>query len=314
MLFAAQCCDVVISRREARGKGKSNRTEKNRRQRRREKKKRIEERAINTAHVIGCFTLRSKNYIKSILLVRRKIFSFLYNYYPYLLKCFFTPVQPTMFPAHSYARLRKTRSRRRRSQTKQHHLIQSKKSDHRTTIDSSSVDRFHQIVSDLKRPGSRFSSYTIKQLEPICQQIAIQQMSSTTSVSLPCPFICIFCQNLIYEPITLYCGHTFCNRCIKDEQLSSNINCPRCPPDIQGQIQSSIVHAREKSYRTNRFLQQLLEHSEILKPKCEMILLCHKGQIEYSKGNYQQAIDIYTQIIDQCKKKNSSVFLLFHFI
>jgi len=113
----------------------------------------------------------------------------------------------------------------------------------------------------------------------------------------------MFCQNLIYEPITLYCGHTFCVQCINDEQLSSTINCPRCPDDIQGQIQSSIVHAREKLYKKNRLLKELFEHSETFKTKCEMILLCHKGQTEYANGNYQEAIDIYSQIIDQCKKK-----------
>jgi tetratricopeptide (TPR) repeat protein len=221
-----------------------------------------------------------------------------------------------MFPVHNYSRLRKTRSRRQRSQSKQHHTTQSTKTDHRTTTNSSLVNRFHEILKDLKRSGSRFSSYTITELEPICQQIAIQQMSSTTSITEYCPFICIFCQNLIYEPITLHCGHTFCVQCIKDEQLSSTINCPRCPDDIQGQIQSSILHAREKLYKKNRLLKELFEHSETLKTKCEMILQCHKGQTEYANGNYQEAIDIYSKIIDQCKKKKFYFisFFLINFI
>jgi hypothetical protein len=191
---------------------------------------------------------------------------------------------------------------------KQHHSTQSVKIDQRTTTNSSLINRFHEILKDLKRPGSRFSSYTITELEPICQQIAIQQMSSTRSITDYCPFICIFCQNLIYKPITLYCGHTFCEQCIKDEQLSSTKHCPRCPDDVQGQMQSSVVYAREKSYKKNRFLNDLFEHSEILKIKCEMILLCNKGQIEHSNGNYQQAVDIYSQIIDQCKRKKSFFF------
>jgi hypothetical protein len=208
-----------------------------------------------------------------------------------------------MFPAHNYSKLRKTRSRRQRTKSKKHHSIQSAKSKHRTTIDSPVIERFYEILKDLKRPGSHFSSYTVKELEPICQQMALQQMASTTAITDCCPFVCIFCQNLIYEPITLYCGHTFCEQCIKDEQISSTINCPRCPNDIQGQIQSSIVHAREKFYKKNRLLKELFEHSETLKTKCEMIVLCHKGQMEYSNGNYQEAIDIYSQIIDKCKKK-----------
>jgi tetratricopeptide (TPR) repeat protein len=211
-----------------------------------------------------------------------------------------------MFPVHNHSTLRKTRSRRQKTKSTRHHSTQVQ---HRMTINSSIINRFHEILTDLKRPGSRFSSYTIVELEPICQQIAIQQMSSTTSVAECCPLICIFCQNLIYEPVTLHCGHTYCDQCIRDDQLSSTINCPRCPDDIQGQIQSSVVYAREKSYKKNRFLKELFEHSETLKIKCEAILTCRQGQMEYSKGNYQQAIDIYSKIIEDCKRKISLFFI-----
>ncbi|CAF3835159.1 unnamed protein product, partial [Adineta steineri] len=207
-------------------------------------------------------------------------------------------VLSAMFSEHHSSVLRKTRSRRRRSKRNQH---QSIKSDHRTRINSPAVDRFHEILTDLKRPGSRFASYTINELEPICQQIAIQEMSSsTTTINIgSCPLVCIFCQHFIHEPITLYCGHTFCDQCINDEQLSSTINCPRCPHDIQGQVQSPIVHAREKSYRKNLFLHQLFDRSETLQTICENITSCRKGKKEYSKGNYQQAINIYSQILDK---------------
>ncbi|CAF0857936.1 unnamed protein product [Rotaria sordida] len=215
-----------------------------------------------------------------------------------------------MFPAYNNSTIRKIRSRRQKSKLRQHHSIQSTKLNQQIKINSSLINRFYDILNNLKISWSHFSTYTITELEPICQQIAIQQMSSTTSITEFCPLICIFCQNLIYEPITLYCGHTYCNQCIKDEQLSSNINCPRCPHDIQGQIQSSIIHAREQSYKKNRLLKELFEHSEKLKIKCETILLCQKGQIEYSHGNYQQAIDIYSQIIDQYD--NNDHLALYH--
>jgi hypothetical protein len=211
-----------------------------------------------------------------------------------------------MFPAHS--KLRKSRLRHQRPKARRRHLT---KIEHRTTATSPLINRYHEILTDLKRTGSRFSSYTITELEPICQQIAIQQMSSTTTLTESCSLICTFCQNLIYEPVTLYCGHTFCDQCIKDDQLSSTVNCPRCPDDIQGQIQSSVVHAREKFYKKNRLLHELFEHSETLKIKCELISKCHQGQIEYSNGNYQQAIDIYSKVIEQCKRQ--IFFILIYF-
>jgi Lon protease-like protein len=213
-----------------------------------------------------------------------------------------------MFPASTHIKLRKTRSRRRKLKSRQTQLLKSKKIDHRTTQSTSLVSHFHDILNDLKRPGTRFSSYTITELEPICQQIAIQVMSSTTPITDCCPFICIFCQNFIYAPITLYCGHTFCDQCIKDDEFSSSVNCPRCPENIQGQITSSILHAREKSYKKNRFLTELFENSESLKIKCEMISLCHQGQKEYSNGNYQKAIEIYSNVIDQSNDDHLALY------
>jgi len=161
---------------------------------------------------------------------------------------------------------------------------------------------FHQLLLDLKTPSKRFLSYTITELESICQQIAMQQMSSSTRPITSCPLICLFCENLIYEPMTLYCGHTYCEKCIKDEELSSSPNCPRCSTDVQGQIQSPIVYAREQIFSKNHFLKQMIERSETLKYKCENILLCHQAQNEYANKNYQQAIDIYSNIIEKCKK------------
>lgn len=208
-----------------------------------------------------------------------------------------------MYPAHNYSTLRTARLRRPRLKSRRTHLTQVERKRHRlTTADSSSITDFHAILKDLRRSSSRFSLYTITELEPICQQLALQRMSPDVLVTEYCPLLCTFCQNLIYEPITLNCGHTFCDQCIKNEQSSSIENCPRCPQDIQGQIQSSIIHARENSYKINRFLKELLERSEKFKRKNETMSLCHKGILEFTNGNFQKAIDIYTIIIDQCKK------------
>lgn len=228
-----------------------------------------------------------------------------------------------MYPVHNSSAVRKTRTRRipHRSskQQQQHHQSQSlltTKIDHRIVSNTTSlvINRFHEILRDLKRTGTRFISYTITELEPICQQIAIQQMSSTITASNTCPFLCIFCQNLIYEPLTLYCGHTFCKQCLLNQEIVTSNNCPRCPDDIQGQIQSPIMIARERSYRKNLFLQDLFEHSERFQTKYAVLSSCYQGQTEYLNGNYQKAIDIYSQIVDQCKFKNdfnSNIYSVF---
>jgi hypothetical protein len=131
-------------------------------------------------------------------------------------------------------------------------------------------------------------------------------MTVSTIIKPSCPLTCLFCENLIYEPLTLYCGHTYCELCIKDEEFSaSSMTCPRCPKDIQGQIQSPIIYAREKASSKNHFLKQIFERSETLKFKCENILLCHQAQNEYANKNYQKALDIYSGILEKCKSNDS---------
>ncbi|CAF1064025.1 unnamed protein product [Rotaria sordida] len=202
-----------------------------------------------------------------------------------------------MLSNHNYQQLfKKSHYRYHRRKLKQNH----RKNFLSKIKQSSSIIHLHQFLLNLQQSGTRFLSYTITELEPICQQIAIQQMSSTISLITTCPLICLFCENLIYEPITLYCGHTYCEQCIKDKELSLlSINCLRCSKDIQGQIQSPIVHAREKFYSKNHFLKQIIERIDKLKFKCENILLCHRAQNEYENNNYQQAIDIYSNILEQ---------------
>jgi len=210
-----------------------------------------------------------------------------------------------MCSTRNHQLLKKTSFGSRRRKLRQHctHKSSSK------VKKSSLITRFHQLLLDLQQPDARFLSYTITELEPICQQIAIQQMATSSSTLITsCPWICLFCENLIYEPLTLYCGHTYCEKCIKDEEVSSpssSMNCPRCPKDIQEQITSSIVYARENTYSKNHSLKEIIERSERFKLKYENILLCHKAQNEYKNKNYQQAIDIYSNIIDKCKEKYS---------
>ncbi|CAF0875741.1 unnamed protein product [Adineta ricciae] len=153
-----------------------------------------------------------------------------------------------------------------------------------------------QFLADLRKPGARFLSYTSVELEPICHQLAIQQMATSSSLAISCPWICSFCEDLIYEPLTLYCGHTYCEQCIKDSEDTS-IDCPRCPRNIQGQITSSIRYAIDHGFSRNHFLKEIIERMKTLEFKCENIRLYQQARNECTHGNYQQAIEIYSQII-----------------
>ena len=205
-----------------------------------------------------------------------------------------------MFHAHDHRSLKKTRSRNIQRKLKK----SNKKTLQNHSKPSSFIERFEKSLIDLQRSGPLIHSYTIEQLEPICQQLAIQQMSSTTKKSIPneiCPLICLFCQNLIHEPLTLHCGHTYCEQCVKDEQISAKMSCPRCPEDIEGQIQSSVVYARELPFARNHFLKQIFERSELLRDKYQSNLLYHKGKQEFQNGNFHTANEIFSKILEKGK-------------
>ena len=163
---------------------------------------------------------------------------------------------------------------------------------------SSLINHSGQLLFNLQTQTRHLSSYTIAELETICQQMAIQHMSSSIRSNTICPWICLFCDDFISEPLTLYCGHTYCEQCIKDEEWSSTaMHCPRCSKDTQGQILSSIKHARDNQFSKNHFLKQIFERSETLKSKREFISRCHQAQNHHRNEEYQQAIDIYSDIL-----------------
>lgn len=211
-----------------------------------------------------------------------------------------------MFSARNHHKLRKTRSRRVTSQSKK-----SKKTIQSRTSTTFS-ERLRKNLNDLRRPGSLVPTYTIQELEPICQQLAIEHMATTTLAKNrtdACPFTCLFCQNFIYEPLTLTCGHTFCDQCVKDEWNLSTIHCPRCPDDLQNQVQSTIVYARENQFSRNHFLKEILQRCQGLKEKYQSLGLYQKGKTEHSNGNYLNAIEIFSQIIEKGKRNNRSIWL-----
>lgn len=170
---------------------------------------------------------------------------------------------------------------------------------------STRITCYPPFLANLKQPGTPFLSYTALELEPICHQIAIEQMASSPTLITSCPWICLLCEDLIVEPITLYCGHTYCEPCLNDAEETS-ADCLRCSKNIQGQIASPITYARQQHYSRNLLLKEAMERSEVFRFKCENILACHRARDEYAKGNYLQAVDVLSDILEKGRRTFAS--------
>ena len=61
-----------------------------------------------------------------------------------------------------------------------------------------------------------------------CQEELRQRKESLRRSSVD-PFVCVCCDSLFHQPITLACGHTFCRGCFEEECTSGTLTtCKRC--------------------------------------------------------------------------------------
>jgi len=136
-------------------------------------------------------------------------------------------------------------------------------------------------------------------MEPICQRIASECKASMKKSSICCPLTCLLCEHFIIEPLTLFCGHTFCENCILYEEFYPTNNCPHCLKNsTQGQNLSPVDYARRNPTSKNLFLQQLFERPEKLRSMNQNSSICRQAQNEFSKQNYQRTIELYSLALE----------------
>src|SRR3990167_6026228 len=70
-----------------------------------------------------------------------------------------------------------------------------------------------------------------------------------TEELLSTEFECSLCMKILYQPVTIYCGHTFCRSCLV-RTLDHSTKCPLC---------RQVVHIDANAAPTNVVLQSILE-------------------------------------------------------
>lgn len=107
------------------------------------------------------------------------------------------------------------------------------------------------------------------------------------------PFFCGICLGAIVEPTTIYCGHTYCSKCITKKGIHTCISCGDNP-------QIALT------YRPNVLLGEIVTK---LFPKFEDIIKLKKdANRHFAERQYKDAIECYTEILDICEYKFKGLF------
>lgn len=100
------------------------------------------------------------------------------------------------------------------------------------------------------------------------------------------PFFCGICLGTISEPTTIYCGHTFCRKCITKRDIHDCVGCGK-NPRLSG------------TYKPNVMLGEVVLK---LFPKLEEITrLKTEANKRFAERQYKDAINRYSDILDICK-------------
>lgn len=100
------------------------------------------------------------------------------------------------------------------------------------------------------------------------------------------PFLCGLCLLTTLEPTTIYCGHTFCRKCVDKCCLDTCIVCGT-NPEVPAGFQPNVLLA-------NSMLRLFPQLEELMKLKKQANAL-------FAQQNYKEAVQLYTTIIELCK-------------
>jgi len=99
------------------------------------------------------------------------------------------------------------------------------------------------------------------------------------------PFLCGVCLGTVQEPTTIYCGHTFCRKCLDKQDSNVCIVCGQNPRLTDG-------------YRPNVLMSEIVKK---LFPKLDQLhQLKSEANTVFSQGRLEEACQRYTTILSLC--------------
>lgn len=98
-------------------------------------------------------------------------------------------------------------------------------------------------------------------------------------------FDCLICRNMVYDPVTIPCGHTFCRTCLQKDVSKVCRNC--------GTVNQYLNVGR---CRSNVLLTQVIENW--FPHHCKAVKLKRKANQAFGNCNYEDAIILYSKALE----------------
>lgn len=112
-----------------------------------------------------------------------------------------------------------------------------------------------------------------------------QDTLPSTEMNKNVVFDCLVCKNMIHDPVTIPCGHTFCRTCLVKDASTQCKNC--------GKINHYMNVARIKS---NVLLTQVIENW--FPDHCKAVKLKRKANQAFQSCSYEDAILLYSKALE----------------
>jgi len=95
-------------------------------------------------------------------------------------------------------------------------------------------------------------------------------------------FSCYICRGILFEPVTIPCGHSFCRKCIAKDPSNT---CKSC----------GVRHLALPFLNTNVSLQALIE--KLFPHEIQSVAKKEEGNKVFAKGQLQAALELYTEAL-----------------
>lgn len=162
----------------------------------------------------------------------------------------------------------------------------------------------HNMKNKLREYSYQTRTETYKNLlddliKTLCQHKL--QKSKYEEENLENIFRCQNCSDILHEPITLQCGHTFCKRCIKNRQSQSLIElCVVCGNKISKNLRWIFMKRRSvDSYKCNVALSSIL--TDCFSDHTEAVRLRYEGNEYFLKEDHMNAMLKYKAATAKCE-------------